>query len=365
MQKLALLVDDSRVARMTLKKLLVAHEFDVVEMGSGEEAITHLQSATALPDIIFMDVMMDGMDGLTATRQIKADANLSNIPVVICTGNDAEADIENALSTGAIAVLSKPPAEEALSDVLAKVEQNKLTISPVELIDEPSVSAVEPVTQVVDDSMIVANVLAQLQQKVFVELKQEMRDTAVDISRQVAADTAEQLIQSQVESSLEKMMPAKIEQFQSQITQLCETSAQNTAKKVAQEAVLHSAEKVVQRHIAELDLSAQAMQVLSSEGVLWLKHQQQQVVAQLTKELQQNIQKTIEENLTASLEQRVSPLVVDKVNQMFAQQSAKAEPMLETEASEQNAAIARLNKVVLILGVGLIAVAAGLGVALL
>lgn len=90
----ALVVDDSRVARMTLSKLLRDHSFNSVELGSAEEAMQWLQTTDKLPDLIFMDVMMAAMDGLTATAQLKQHPQWGRIPVVICTGNETEADQE-------------------------------------------------------------------------------------------------------------------------------------------------------------------------------------------------------------------------------------------------------------------------------
>ena len=113
MQKQALIVDDSRVARMSLKKALLSHDVDITEASSAEEAISYLETSQSHPDIIFMDVMMDGMDGLQATKQLKGDSKFNNIPIVICTGNETTLDNENALAARAISVLSKP----ARSDV--------------------------------------------------------------------------------------------------------------------------------------------------------------------------------------------------------------------------------------------------------
>ena len=110
MQKQALIVDDSRVARMSLKKALLSHDVDITEASSAEEAISYLETSQSHPDIIFMDVMMDG---LQATKQLKGDPKFNNIPIVICTGNETTLDNENALAARAISVLSKP----ARSDV--------------------------------------------------------------------------------------------------------------------------------------------------------------------------------------------------------------------------------------------------------
>ena len=55
--KLALVVDDSRVARMMLCKLLQSAGFSVVEQGSADEALSWLESSDQTPLIIFMDLM--------------------------------------------------------------------------------------------------------------------------------------------------------------------------------------------------------------------------------------------------------------------------------------------------------------------
>lgn len=365
MQKTALLVDDSRVARMTLKKLLVAHEFEVIELGSGEEAINHLQSTAMLPDIIFMDVMMDGMDGLTATRQIKADSNFSAIPVVICTGNDTEADIDNALATGAMAVLSKPPAAESLANLLIKFEQCRVEQADIEPVAQPSIlPSSEPVAAVIDEAQLAEKVMAQIEQSLLTELKQDMRNMAEDISRQVAADTAEQFVVTEVKTTLDTLMPALTEQVMAQAKQQTEVTAEEIAKQAARDTLTKSAENTLRRVASELDLGSMVFQTLSSEGVSWLKHQEQKLQAQLSQQLQQTIQTTIDQSLENSLEQRISPLVTVQVNKMLAQQAEKDLPEGQ-DASEQTAAIARLNKLVIGLGIGLIAVAAAVGVSFL
>ncbi|MDF1588109.1 MAG: response regulator [Gammaproteobacteria bacterium] len=366
MQKTALLVDDSRVARMTLKKLLVEHEFDVTELASGEDAINHLQSAAMLPDIIFMDVMMDGIDGLTATRQIKANQTFSAIPVVICTGNDTEADRDNALATGAMAVLSKPPAAESLANLLVKFEQFRAE----QIENEPALEpATPPESEPVaashyDETQLAQKVMAQIEQSLLTELKQDMRNMAEDISRQVAADTAEQFVGTEVKASLDRLMPELTRQLMAQVTQLTETTAENIAKQAARDTLAKSAENTLRRVASELDLGSMVFQTLSSEGVSWLKHQEQKLQTQLSQQLQQTSQTAINQILENSLEQRISPLVTAQVNKLFAQQERKDQPE-DQDFSEPSAAIARLNKLVIGLGLGLIAVAVAVGASFL
>lgn len=67
--KRALVVDDSRSARVALKKLLDEHDLDVEFAVSGEEALEFLDRE--LVDVVFMDHHMPGMDGLEAVAAIK------------------------------------------------------------------------------------------------------------------------------------------------------------------------------------------------------------------------------------------------------------------------------------------------------
>jgi len=116
----ALLVDDSKSARFVLGKLLKRHDFEVEMVDSAEAALSFLENHR--PDAIFMDHMMPGMDGLSATSTIKNDPQTSHIPVVMCTSNDGEHYLEEARSHGALATLQKPPVSGQLEEVLKVLE---------------------------------------------------------------------------------------------------------------------------------------------------------------------------------------------------------------------------------------------------
>ncbi|MEA3413486.1 MAG: response regulator [Pseudomonadota bacterium] len=112
----ALVVDDSKLARLTLRKLLVARGVEVEQVESGEAALSHMENSR--PDIVFMDNQMPNMNGLDAMRAIKGNPDTETIPVIMCTGQD-EADFKtNAVSNGASGVLAKPPVVEELEEIL-------------------------------------------------------------------------------------------------------------------------------------------------------------------------------------------------------------------------------------------------------
>jgi len=112
----ALVVDDSKLARLTLRKLLVARGVEVEQVESGEAALSYMENSR--PDIVFMDNQMPNMNGLEAMRAIKGNPDTETIPVIMCTGQD-EADFKtNAVSNGASGVLAKPPVVEELEEIL-------------------------------------------------------------------------------------------------------------------------------------------------------------------------------------------------------------------------------------------------------
>ena len=95
----ALVVDDSRVARFTLAKLLKSRGIQVDLADSGEQALEYLKSSQ--PDVVFMDYMMPEMNGLETTRAITANPATASVPVVFCTGNDTAEDRRQAREHGA------------------------------------------------------------------------------------------------------------------------------------------------------------------------------------------------------------------------------------------------------------------------
>src|SRR5512139_3645713 len=86
--KHALVVDDSKAARVALKRLLERYELVVDLAESGEEALRFLEHRTA--DVIFMDHTMPGMDGLQAVAAIKSNPRTAMIPVMMYTTKEGE-----------------------------------------------------------------------------------------------------------------------------------------------------------------------------------------------------------------------------------------------------------------------------------
>lgn len=114
-----LVVDDSKSARLMLRKILQNLGMTVDTADSAEEALDYLRGHK--PDAIFMDHTMPGMDGLTALRQIRSTPDTAAIPVAMYTSKDEPTYWNEVHAAGAVGVLSKPATPEALRSILEKM----------------------------------------------------------------------------------------------------------------------------------------------------------------------------------------------------------------------------------------------------
>ena len=104
-KKHALVVDDSESARTTLQGMLAEYDMTVDVAVSAEDALDYLSHTR--PDVIFMDHMMPGMDGLQAVKTIKEDPTTAMIPIMMYTSKNGEVYVSEARALGAVGVLSK------------------------------------------------------------------------------------------------------------------------------------------------------------------------------------------------------------------------------------------------------------------
>ena len=98
-----LLVDDEEQFRNTTSKILVRRGYETIMAGSGPEALEKLSEN---PDVVILDVKMEGMDGHDTLKKIKAEQ--PDLPVIMLTGHGALPSAKESLGAGAFDYLNKP-----------------------------------------------------------------------------------------------------------------------------------------------------------------------------------------------------------------------------------------------------------------
>lgn len=126
--KRALIVDDSKSARVFLSRILEKYEIDVDSAENAEDAIEYLGSHR--PDVIFMDHMMPGMDGFQAVQAIKNNPRTATIPIMMYTSQEGELYLGQARALGAVGVLPKQIKPADVSKVLYQLHlvQDRRTV---------------------------------------------------------------------------------------------------------------------------------------------------------------------------------------------------------------------------------------------
>jgi len=116
-----LVVDDSPTELHIWKGILEEAGYSVILAESGEDGVE--QARATKPDLILMDVVMPGLNGFQATRQLSRDPETANIPVIMVTTKDQETDRTWGLRQGAREYIVKPvSSENLLSKIRAILE---------------------------------------------------------------------------------------------------------------------------------------------------------------------------------------------------------------------------------------------------
>ena len=106
MGSMVLIVDDESSGRETLQSVLEGEGYELEMAENGLEAIE--KAKKLLPDVIVLDVMMPGMNGLEVCQRIRSDPQIAEIPIIILTALDDRESLLNALKAGADDFISKP-----------------------------------------------------------------------------------------------------------------------------------------------------------------------------------------------------------------------------------------------------------------
>ena len=116
MSKRILVIEDQEDNRRIVRDLLTSVGYEIVEAVTGKEGVT--KAETCRPDLILMDIQLPGLDGYEATRRIRANPALRQIPIIAVTSYALSGDDVKAREAGCDAYVAKPFSPRAL---LAKV----------------------------------------------------------------------------------------------------------------------------------------------------------------------------------------------------------------------------------------------------
>lgn len=112
----ALVVDDSLAVRKSMDLLLGQYGIEIEFAETGEEALEYIQES--LCDIIFLDLILPGIDGYKVCKEIKANKEAKHIPIIMLTGKNSYFDKIKGTMAGANVYLTKPVEQEQLKKVI-------------------------------------------------------------------------------------------------------------------------------------------------------------------------------------------------------------------------------------------------------
>ena len=124
---LVMVVDDSLTVRRVTQRLLLREGYRVVLAKDGLDALERL--AEAVPQIVLSDIEMPRMDGFDLVRNMRADARLRDLPVIMITSRIAQKHREYAAELGVDHYLGKPYAEEDLLALIARYTESRTAAS--------------------------------------------------------------------------------------------------------------------------------------------------------------------------------------------------------------------------------------------
>ena len=114
-----LIVDDSPTEVHVLKTMLEKNGYSVLSATSGEQGVALAKERK--PDLVLMDIVMPGLNGFQATRQLTTSPETAHIPVVIITTKNQETDRVWGMRQGAKDYLTKPVSEQELINKIKTV----------------------------------------------------------------------------------------------------------------------------------------------------------------------------------------------------------------------------------------------------
>jgi len=117
--KTILFIEDEMSLQKSLASRLKDEGFEMISALDGEIGLR--EAREKMPDLIILDLVLPKKDGFEALKELKSDAGLAPIPVIVLTNLEGSQDVERALSLGAFTYLVK--ANYSLDDMIEKIKQ--------------------------------------------------------------------------------------------------------------------------------------------------------------------------------------------------------------------------------------------------
>ncbi len=208
--KRALVVDDSKVARIALKKQLEEHQLAVELADSGEEALEFLKSH--MVDVVFMDHEMPGMNGLEAVKAIKSNPLTATIPVMMYTSRGGEVYVSQARALGAVDLLPKQVEPGVLFGMLLRlglVSDRRKASSDTVAAETGAAERHDDVAEPREEpaGMAISQLLTRILEDQHSELRSEMMRKQRGFAKQVASEIYEQQRADLAIAEIEKPAP--------------------------------------------------------------------------------------------------------------------------------------------------------------
>ena len=119
MSDLILVVDDDPLARTMLKITLRVPSFEIIEAGSGQEALDMVESRN--PALLVLDVMMPGMSGFDVCRILRKEPKTADLPVILYSAKTHPRDVQNGMEAGATMYMFKPTPRHEMIEAIQKL----------------------------------------------------------------------------------------------------------------------------------------------------------------------------------------------------------------------------------------------------
>ncbi len=350
----ALVVDDSKVAHFALRKLLTERNIEVDWVGSGEEALTYM--GRQHPDIIFMDVMMPGIDGFETAAAIINNPVGSAPPIIMCSANATDEDRQSAKASGAFEFFSKPYTPDEMDKILKLVSELPDPVgAPAATIPVtvPVATLQQPETPDAANSGQSSAYERIAERTAWATADRVARDIATDIARakgeQSARLVVEQLLHGRLEEAAQNAARQAVQAAQ-------ETARQAVKEIAAQTEVNQTTVSKVARAAAEQAVRELGEDLIKKQLARGLMVVREELTRQLEQQLAPAVQDTLAHTLsTPEFKQQLMQILKETTLPMavsFARQAAtEANQEIVTQVEET---AKRIKPAVILAGVALL-----------